>query len=124
MKVKGVGVSNTGFVCGPSGSVFGSHHSPVGILISSGTPGPAGPAGPPGPAGESLSAEQLQQIADLVAGGGNLGGGVGVPGPPGEDGKPGTQWFFGEGAPALVVGSRPGDAYLDVLSGQIYTLGD
>jgi hypothetical protein len=91
----------------------------VGTVVGGGV-GPVGPPGPPGPPGPGLTDEQLQELQDLIAAGG-VGAGVG---PAGADGKDGTLWFFGDGAPGLLVGARPGDAYLDVLNGQIYTLGD
>lgn len=52
-----------------------------------------------------------------------------VQGPRGEPGPPGpsfdgTAWWFDEGPPGVVLGSKPGDRYMDVLTGTIYTLGD
>lgn len=52
-------------------------------------------------------------------------GPAGPPGPPGQPGEPGPEWFFGDGEPQLgIVGARPGDLYLDRLTGTIYRLGD
>jgi hypothetical protein len=34
----------------------------------------------------------------------------------------GTNWFFGNGAPVNVVGSKPGDMYLDSVSGTVFKL--
>ncbi|MFH5231874.1 hypothetical protein [Antrihabitans spumae] len=59
-----------------------------------GDPGPPGPQGPIGPAG---------------------------PAGPAFDG---TAWWSGEGAPTTVVGSKPGDYYIDTLTGTVYRLGD
>lgn len=55
-------------------------------------------------------------------------GPVGPQGPTGPQGPPGTSagrgngWFTGIGAPGTVAGSIVGDKYLDVATGQIYTL--
>jgi hypothetical protein len=50
----------------------------------------------------------------------------GPPGPPGEPGTPfeGTAWFYGEGPPGTIVGSKVGDYYVDTATGTIYRLGD
>lgn len=50
----------------------------------------------------------------------------GTPGPTGPSGPSysGVGWFFGEGAPTTVIGSKPGDFYLDTNSGTIYKLGN
>lgn len=45
-----------------------------------------------------------------------------IQGPPGADGKDGQIRYTGHGAPTLIVGSEPGDTYLDTLTGVIYTL--
>ena len=50
----------------------------------------------------------------------------GPPGPPGSDGGPGpagalVKWF-GNGPPGVIIGASPGDFYLDLDSGDIYTL--
>lgn len=49
----------------------------------------------------------------------------GIPGTPGPAGPSyeGVAWWYGEGAPAGIVGSKPGDYYLDTSSGQIFVLG-
>lgn len=64
------------------------------------TPGPEGPQGPPGPAGI----------------------GSGDPGEVGPPGPPGQPRWTGEGSPGVIVGSQPGDVYLDLLTGDLYTL--
>lgn len=53
----------------------------------------------------------------------------GPPGPPGEDGQNGApgpsgglvKWY-GNGPPGAIIGASPGDFYLDLDSGDIYTL--
>lgn len=57
---------------------------------------------------------------------------VTVAGPQGPQGNPGQTgpsysgvgWFFGEGEPNTVIGSKPGDFYMDTSTGTIYKLGD
>lgn len=74
------------------------------VKIPTGAPGPMGPPGPPGPQGDP-------------------GGPPGPMGPKGDRGDDGQIRFTGTGPPPLViVGSRPGDTYLDVLTGDIYKL--
>lgn len=36
----------------------------------------------------------------------------------------GTAWFTGDGVPDVVLGSKPGDYYIDRLTGTFYKLGD
>jgi hypothetical protein len=48
-------------------------------------------------------------------------GPAGVPGAPGPA-FDGTAWWYGEGPPGVIVGSKVGDAYMDLLTGTIYTL--
>lgn len=50
-------------------------------------------------------------------------GPVGPQGPPGPS-FDGTAWWFGSGAPQGIVGSKPGDYFVDVVTGTIYKLGD
>lgn len=55
-----------------------------------------------------------------------------APGPPGPagpqgvpgDGGSGAAWFTGVGPPGTIVGSSPGDYYIDTSTGTIYRLGD
>lgn len=62
-----------------------------------GDPGPPGPPGPVGPVGP-----------------------VGPEGPR----SSGPQYWHGQGAPPeVIIGARPGDCYIDVLTGDIYQLG-
>lgn len=54
-------------------------------------------------------------------------GPVGPEGPAGPRGPAGpaftgTSWWFGEGPPDLVVGSKVGDRYMDLDTGIVYTL--
>lgn len=52
-----------------------------------------------------------------------------TPGPRGPQGPPGqgqgdsTAWWYGEGPPSTLVGSKPGDYYIDTLTGTLYRLG-
>ncbi|MCP9887813.1 hypothetical protein KBY96_07695 [Cyanobium sp. ATX 6A2] len=49
----------------------------------------------------------------------------GPPGPAGGAGPRGTGWFVGTGAPpAVIEGSLPGDLYLDMATGDVYSLGE
>lgn len=48
---------------------------------------------------------------------------VPVPGPPGAPGT-GPTWWFGNGEPGTIPGSKPGDRYLDQQTGTVYRLGD
>lgn len=50
----------------------------------------------------------------------------GVQGPPGDPGPAYSSpaWFFDDGPPSTIVGSKPGDLYMDLLTGTIYKLGD
>ena len=82
-----------------------------------------GPPGPPGPPGtlEDIDITELLALIGPVTG---IKGDKGDPGDPGKDGKDGSQWFFGEGPPGTLLGSKPGDVYLDSLTGIIYQLGD
>lgn len=49
----------------------------------------------------------------------------GPEGPRGFDGTfGGTAWFTGNGPPETVIGSKPGDHYIDVDTGIVYKLGD
>jgi hypothetical protein len=36
----------------------------------------------------------------------------------------GTAWWYGEGEPGTIIGSKVGDYYMDTASGTIYRLGD
>lgn len=43
-------------------------------------------------------------------------------GPPGPKGEPGVFRFHGTGPPGVLIGSRPGDEYLDGSTGDLYYL--
>jgi hypothetical protein len=49
-----------------------------------------------------------------------------VPGPIGYPGRDGIYWFTGHGQPDMqaIVGSHPGDYYMDLDTGEVYKLGD
>ena len=78
----------------PSVSISQDAAEVVGLVIAQGPPGTPGPQG-----------EQGEQ------------------GPPGPS-YDGVAWWYGEGPPGTVVGSKPGDFYLDTTTGNIYKLGD
>lgn len=46
----------------------------------------------------------------------------GTNGTDGADGQRGSNWYTGDGPPTTIAGSLPGDKYLDVISGDVYTL--
>jgi hypothetical protein len=46
----------------------------------------------------------------------------GPPGPQGPPGRPGSKWFSGPINPVVVPDAIPGDYYLNVISGEIFTL--
>jgi hypothetical protein len=53
---------------------------------------------------------------------------AGPQGPAGASGAAGPAysspaWFFDEGPPGTIIGSKPGDFYLDVSDGTVYVLG-
>lgn len=50
----------------------------------------------------------------------------GPPGPVGPAGPSyeGVAWWTGEGEPSGIIGSKPGDYYINTLDGSIYKLGD
>lgn len=53
---------------------------------------------------------------------------AGPQGPSGASGAPGPSydgvaWWYGQGDPGTIIGSKPGDYYLDTVSGQIFVLG-
>lgn len=56
---------------------------------------------------------------------------VAVAGPQGASGASGAAgpaysglaWFFDNGPPGTIIGSKPGDAYLDLSDGTVYVLG-
>lgn len=83
----------------PEVDVEGLAFDGLDVFVVPGPPGPPGPQGPVGPQGPE--------------------------GPRGFDGTfGGTAWWSGNGPPVTVIGSKPGDKYLDVDTGDVYTLGD
>ena len=78
----------------PSVRIHTASHPSTSVVI---VPGPSGPQGPEGPQGDQ-----------------------GDPGVPGE----GPTWWFGSGPPGTILGSKPGDRYLDEDTGDVYKLGD
>lgn len=54
---------------------------------------------------------------------------VAVEGPAGPQGATGTTtftgaaWYYGSGEPGTIVGSKPGDQFMDLDTGDIWTLG-
>jgi hypothetical protein len=74
----------------------------VTIFPAPGLPGPQGPRGEKGDKGDK-----------------------GDTGERGFDGTfGGTAWWSGNGAPVTVIGSKPGDKYIDINTGDVYTLGE
>jgi hypothetical protein len=76
----------------------------------------------------SFSGVDIPDPLDLtiIDGSGGLGTGAGTQGPPGPPGPPGEQgsvWHFGDGPPGTIIGSKPGDIYVDS-NGTIYQLGE
>jgi len=68
----------------------------------------------------SLDVEESVVAALLVS------GPVGPAGPQGPAGSvfSGVAWWYGSGPPSTVVGSKPGDFYMDLVTGNIHKLGD
>lgn len=72
------------------------------IFAAQGATGPTGATGATGAAGAA--------------------GATGSQGPAGATGARGSKWFTGSGAPGVISGSLPDDQYLDVSTGNVYTL--
>lgn len=110
-----------------------------------GPPGPPGPAGADGPAGAAglrvvgsaaneaelpLSAATGDVWVTLDTGHGYAWTGsmwvdigpIAIPGPAGVPGKKGNIQHVGTGAPGVILGAEPGDTYLDLSTGTVYTL--
>lgn len=79
--------------------VDGTATAPAVVTSEMGVAGPTGPEGPEGPPGVT--------------------GQTGPPGPKGD----GLHRFYGDGPPGTVIGSSPGDEYVDNLTGDLYVLG-
>ena len=107
-------------------------------VCEQGPPGIPGPTGTPGAGLQILGALNSPAELPTPAGTGDaylIGGDLWVyansawtnagpvQGPPGERGKDGQIRFTGHGAPpTVIVGSEPGDTYLDLDTGDIYKL--
>lgn len=76
-----------------------------GVQGPQGDPGPQGNVGPQGPAGDVGPQ-----------------GPEGDAGPQGPQGVRGTNWYTGNGAPGVIAGSAVGDKYMDLQTGDVYTL--
>lgn len=93
---------------------------------------------PPQIRAAALAARDAQEAAEAAEAARNAPGRQGEPGPPGPAGpvgpagpmgpegprSSGPQYWHGQGAPPeVIIGARPGDCYVDVLTGDIYQLG-
>lgn len=78
---------------------------PQGATGPTGATGTTGPQGPTGTTGAT-----------------GVAGTNGATGSTGATGTRGSLWYTGSGAPGTISGSQVGDQYLDVLSGNIYSL--
>lgn len=96
---KGWIADDTGHLHVWSGTAF----TDVGLVR--GPEGPAGTQGPTGPTGATGAT-----------------GPQGPAGPAGATGPRGSQWFTGSGAPGNIAGAAAGDQYLDLSTGDVYTL--
>lgn len=65
-------------------------------------------------------------VAESVVAALLVSGPVGPAGPAGPAGAAfdGVAWWYGDGPPPVVVGAKPGDFYMDLLTGNIHKLGD
>lgn len=92
----------------------------VGPTGATGATGPTGPTGATGPTG-STGPQGLQGDPGPTGPTGATGA-SGATGATGSTGTRGTAWFSGSGAPGAISGQLPGDQYLDLSSGDVYTL--
>lgn len=99
------------------------------VLSIQGTEGPAGAAGATGAQG--IQGIQGPQGLQGVAGSSGAAGATGAQGPQGDPGptgsagatgQRGTNLYTGTGAPGTIAGSLPNDKYLDLSTGDVYTL--
>lgn len=108
---------------------------PAGIAGNTGDAGPQGETGLTGAKGDQgpqgIQGVKGDQGTTGVKGDQGSQGPQGVDGPVGPNGAKGdtgttgvrgSQWYTGNGAPAAIAGSLPGDKYLDVVSGTVYSL--
>jgi hypothetical protein len=95
-----------------------------------GAPGLPGDPGPSGAPGRGIISAQLvgyELVLTFTDGTevnvGNVRGPAGLPGD-GSEGGLGSQWFVGEGPPPdYIEGARPGDYWLNTLTGEFWRLG-
>ena len=100
--------SGTAFPADGSGVAFQGPAGPANTLtIGTVTTGSAG-----GSASATLSGSAPNQTLDMTIPRGNTG----------TTGPRGATWFTGHGEPTTVAGSTTGDLYLDVDTGNVYTL--
>lgn len=128
--------SGTAFPADGSGVEFRGPQGPAGEDGAAGADGADGEQGPKGDPGDSAYAvavangfigTEVEWLASLVgeegpAGADGADGAQGEDGPEGPAGARGSRWYTGEGIPGEIVGSLPNDQYLDVLTGNVYTL--
>lgn len=127
----GASVQNVGT---PNQAVF-DFVIPRGDKGDTGDPGPKGDPGDEGPPGEAAtiavgttstgspgSNAVVTNVGTANAAVFNFTIPRGAQGAAGEDGRDGTRWFTGTGAPGTVSGAVPGDFYLDVADGTVYEL--
>lgn len=82
-----------------------------------------GPVGPQGPAGQQgIQGPAGQQGAPGSQGPPGDPGAQGIQGQQGIQGVRGSKWFTGHGAPGAIAGSQADDQYLDLDTGDTYTL--
>lgn len=84
------------------------------LLAAEGAPGPTGPTGPQGATGPTGPTGPTGSAGPQ--------GPQGPTGATGPQGVRGATWYTGHGAPGTITGSQAGDMYLDVDSGNVYTL--
>lgn len=96
------------------------------LLTMQGSTGPQGPQGEQGVQGNpgvaGATGPQGQQGPQGIQGDQGPQGGQGIQGQQGATGQRGSLWFEGTGAPGTIGGSLPGDKYLDLATGDVYTL--
>ncbi len=128
-----------------SGTAFPADGSGVAFRGPDGLTGPSGTDGADGETAYQLAVDggfvgsQSAWLASLVgatgakgdqgdtgatgtAGAAGAKGDTGDTGATGSTGARGTKWFTGSGAPGAVTGSAAGDIFLDVSTGDVYTL--
>lgn len=95
------------------------------LLAIQGATGPTGPTGATGPKGDTGAAGPTGAQGPAGATGATGPAGAdGATGPQGATGVRGSQWYTGHGAPTAgnTTGSLANDQYLDLDTGDVYTL--